>query len=107
MGRELMDASRGISGTAVASNRRRAVGVKRLDGLQSPRLPLFALLLGPYDRLPVRCQDQPRAGIGDLDAIAAGLVDIEKEGLLDRMLVRTGLDIDVVLEKNVRGAQDL
>src|SRR5262252_2436947 len=83
------------------------MGVKGLDGLQPPGLTLLALLLGPDDRLPVRRQDQPRAGVGDLDAVAAGLPDIEEEGLLDRMLVRTGFDIDAVLEEDVRSAQDL
>jgi hypothetical protein len=34
--------------------RRRAVGMKTLDRLQAPGLPLFALLLRPGDRLPVR-----------------------------------------------------
>ena len=52
-------------------------------------------------------QDQPRAGIGDLDAVAARLVDIEEEGLLDRVLVRAGLDEDAVLQEDVGGAQDL
>jgi hypothetical protein len=83
------------------------VGVERLDGLQPPSLALLALLLGPHDRLPVRRQDQPRAGVRDLDAVAAGLPDIEEEGLLDRMLVRPGLDVDAMLEKHVRGAQNL
>src|SRR5665213_1257136 len=38
-------------------NRRRAVDMEGLDGLQPPGLPLLALLLGPHDRLPVRRQD--------------------------------------------------
>src|SRR5438105_1850889 len=101
MGRGMMDASRWISGAAVTSNRRRAMGVERLDRLQPPRLTLLALLLRPHDRLPVRRQDQARTGIGHLDAVAAGLVDIEEEGLLDRVLVRAGLDMDAVLKKDV------
>ena len=60
---------------AVASHRRRAMGMKRLDRLQPPRLPLLALFLGPDDRLPVGCKDQAGAGVGDFDAVAAGLVD--------------------------------
>src|ERR1700753_1789118 len=68
----------------LARTRRRPVGVKRLDRLQAPGLALLALLLGPDDRLPVGRQDQPRAGVGDLDAVAAGLVDIEEESLVDR-----------------------
>src|SRR6516165_3821594 len=82
------------------------MGMKRLDRLEAPSLAFLAFLLGPDDRLPVWRENQPRAGVGDLDAVAAGLPDIEEEGLLDRMLVRAGLDIDVVLEKDIGGAQD-
>src|SRR3954451_2585932 len=57
------------------SHRRRAMGVEGLDGLQPPGLALLALLLGPDNRLPVRCQDEAGSGVGDLDAVAAGLVD--------------------------------
>src|SRR5689334_2941551 len=81
--------------------------MKRLDRLQSPGLALLALLLSPDDRLPVRREDEPCAGIGDLDAIAAGLPYIKKESLLDRMLVRPGLYMDAVLEEDVGGAEDL
>src|SRR3954451_22939143 len=42
---------------------RHAVGVERLDGLQAPSLALLALLFGPGDRLPIRRQDEPGAGI--------------------------------------------
>src|SRR5712664_3230309 len=80
--------------------------VKRLDRLQSPRLALLALFLGPHDRLPVRGENETGAGVGDFDAVAAGLVDVEEEGLLDGVLVRNGLDVDAVLEKNVGGAQN-
>ena len=75
------------------------MGMKRLDRLQPPRLPLLALLLGPHDRLPVRRQNKTGAGIGDLDPVAAGFVDIKEESLLDRVLVRAGLDEDAVLRK--------
>src|SRR5579859_6143030 len=88
-------------------NRWGAMGMEGLDGFQTPRLPLLALLLGPDDRFPVRRQDQPRAGIGDLDPVAARLIDVKKESLLDRMLMRTGFDIDPVLQKNVRGPQNI
>ena len=50
---------------------------------------------------------RPRAGVVDLDAVAAGLVDVEEERLLHRVLVRPGLDVDAVLEKDVGRAQDL
>src|SRR6202022_4921944 len=83
------------------------MGMKRLDRLQSPRLAFLALLLGPHDRLPVGREDQARAGIGDLHPIAAGLVDVKKKCLLDGVLVRAGLDMDAVLEKDIRGTQNL
>src|SRR5271167_245626 len=85
---------------------RGAVGVKTFDRLQAPSLALLALGFGPDDRLPVRRQDEPGAGVGDFHAIAAGFVDVEKERLLDRVLVRPGLDEDPVFEKNVCRAQN-
>jgi len=86
------------------SHRRRAVGMERLDRLQPPRLALLALFLGPDDRLPVGRENEAGAGVGDLDAVAAGLVDVEEERLLDRVLVRAGLDVDAVFEKDIGGA---
>src|SRR5471032_3130143 len=81
------------------------MGMRPLDRLQPPGLALLALLLGPDDRLPVRGENEPGAGIGDLDAVAPGLVDIEEEGLLDGVLVRTDLDVDAVLQEDIGGAQ--
>src|ERR1700730_14828028 len=81
--------------------------MKRLDRLQPPRLALLALLLGPHDRLPVGREDETGTGISDLDAVAAGLVDVKKKCLLDGVLVRAGLDMDAVLEKDIRGTQNL
>src|SRR5215510_12079290 len=92
---------------SLVHHRRRAMRMKRLDRLQSPRLALLALFLGPDDRLPVGREDQAGAGVGNLDAIAAGLVDIEEEGLLARVLVRTCLNVEAVFEKDSGGAQDL
>ena len=54
---------------------------------------------------PVGPEDQARTRIGDLDAIAGRLVDIEEERLLDRVLVRPGLDEDAVLQEDVGGPQ--
>src|SRR6202161_4519967 len=88
-------------------NRRGTVGMEGLDGFQPPRLPLLALLLGPDDRLPVGRQNQPRSGIGDLDPVTAGFIDIEEKSLLDGVLVRAGLDVDPVLQENIRGTQDV
>jgi hypothetical protein len=97
----------GFSRPMRSSARRRAVGVEALDGLQAPGLALLALGLRPGDRLPVGIEDEPRAGIGDLDAVAGRLVDIEEEGLLDGVLVRAGLDEDPVLQEDVGRAQDV
>ena len=83
----------------------RAVGVEALDRLQPPGLAFLPLGLGPGHRFPVRGEDQARAGIRDLDAVARRLVDIEEEGALDRVLVRAGLDEDAVLKEDVGGAQ--
>ena len=80
---------------------RRPVRVEALDRLETPRLALLSLGFGPHDGLPVRREDQARAGVGDLDAVAAGFVDVQKERLLDRVLVGAGLDVDAVLEKDV------
>src|SRR6185503_17873503 len=68
---------------------------------------LLALLLGPQDRLPVGRENEAGAGIGDFDAVAAGLVNVEEEGLLDRVLVRSGLNVHAVLEKNIGRTKDL
>ena len=87
--------------------RRRSVGVERLDGLQPPCLPLLALLFAPADRLPIRREDQTGARIHDLDAVAAGLINVEEKALLDGMLVRTGFDVDALFQKNVGGAQNV
>src|SRR5215207_841084 len=80
--------------------------MERLDRLQPPCLALLALFLGPDDRLPVGREDEAGAGVGDFDAVAAGLIDIEKESLLDRVLVRAGLDVDAVFEEDIGGAQN-
>src|SRR3954454_25034144 len=87
--------------------RRRAVGMEAFDRLQAPSLALLALLLRPRDRLPVRRQHQTRAGVRHLNAVASGLVDVQEEGLLDRVLMRPGLDEDAVLQEDIRGAQDV
>src|SRR5215510_2276108 len=75
-------------------DRRRAVRVEAFDRLEPPRLTFLPLGFRPHDRRPVRSENEARAGAVDLDAIAARLVDVEKERLLDRVLVRPGLDVD-------------
>src|SRR5436190_1315563 len=88
-------------------HRRRAMGVKTFDRLQAPGLPLLPLGLGPGNGLPVGCQDQPGAGVGDFDPVARRLPDIKKKGLLDRMLVRTGFDMHTVLQKDIGRLQNV
>src|SRR5262249_7392239 len=56
----------------VLLDRRSTMGVEAVDGLEPPRLALLALALGPHDGLPIGCQQQARAGVGHLDAVAAG-----------------------------------
>ena len=63
----------------MAVDRRRTVGVEGRNGLQSPRLALLAFFFRPDDRFPVRRQDQPRAGVGDFDAVAGISAKIVKE----------------------------
>src|SRR5262245_1828655 len=81
-----------------------AFDVERGDRLHAPRLALRALGLRPDDGLVVRGEDQVAAR-ADLDAVPAGLPRVEEEGLLDRVLVRPGLDRDAVLEEDVGGAE--
>ena len=83
------------------------MGVKRLDGLETPSLSLPPLSLGPDHRLPVRRQDEAGAGVGEFHAVTGGLPDVEEERPLDRVLVRTRLDVDAVLQEDVGRAQDV
>ena len=57
--------------------------MKRLDRLQPPSLALLTLFLGPDNRLPVRREDETGAGVGNFDAVTAGLIDVETAGLID------------------------
>src|SRR4030095_11058642 len=67
-------------GTLRPSNPRPALRMKRLHRLQPPAVAFLASFLGPHDRLPVRRENQAGAGVGDFDAVAAGLPDVEEEG---------------------------
>src|SRR5262245_15957425 len=87
----------------VLLNWRRSVGVEALDRLEPPRLPFLAFRLRPDDRLPVGGEHEAGTGAVELDAVAAGLVDVQEERLLDRVLVRPGLDVHAVLEADVGG----
>src|SRR5207248_6607682 len=86
---------------------RSPVGVEAFDRLQSPGLALLPFRLRPDDGRPVGREHEPRAGAGDLDTIPAGFVDVQKERLLDRVLVRSGLDVDAVFEEDIRRAKHL
>ena len=60
----------------------------------------------PHDRLEVRVVDEVAAG-RDLDAVAARLEPVEEEALRDAVLRGRGLDVDVVVDEDVRRAQAL
>jgi len=83
------------------------MGVKGLDGPKPPCLALAPVRLGPAHRLPVGGQDQARAGIGQLDPVAGRLPHVEKEGPLNRVLMRARLDMDTVFKEDIGGAQDI
>src|SRR5262245_967990 len=91
----------------VLLNWRGPVGVEALDRLEPPRLPFLPFCLRPHDRLPVGREHQARAGAVELDAIAARLVDVQEERLLDGVLVRPRLDVHAVLETDVGRTQHL
>src|SRR6266700_3004981 len=88
-------------------DRRRSVRVERGYGGQAPGLALGPLGLGPAHRRPVGGEDQPGARVAQLDPVPAWLVDVEEERLLDRVLVRAGLDEDALVQADVRGTQDV
>ena len=81
--------------------------MERLDRLQSPRLTLLALGLGPHDRLPVGRKHEAGTRAVDLDPIAAWLVHIQEERLLHGVLVRTGFDVNAVLQTDTKGTAAL
>src|SRR6185437_1434392 len=82
-----------------------SVRVERGDRRQAPCLSSCALGLGPGDRLPVGREHQPGAGVAQLDPVTAGLIDIQEKGLLDRVLVRAGLDEYLPVDADVGGLE--
>src|SRR5215217_5696390 len=80
------------------------VRVEGLRQLEAPSLTLRALGLGPGDRLVVGGEDQVPSG-EDLDAVAAGLVDVEEEALGYGMFGRAGLYIYPFLQEDISSAQ--
>src|SRR5271165_2566619 len=94
-------------GMRLARKRWRSEGMEAFDRFQTPGLALPAFCLRPANGLPVRCQDQSCAGIGDLDAMPTGFEDVEKERLLDCVLVWPRLDGDAGFQENVSGTQDV
>jgi hypothetical protein len=81
--------------------------VETLDRLEAPRLALGPLGLRPADRLPVRRDDQASTRVAELDAVSAGLPQVQEEGLLDRVFVRSGLDVHAGVEADIGSPQDL
>src|SRR5665213_1882895 len=80
---------------------RRAVRVKTLDGLEAPGLAELALRFSPDHRLPVWRKHEARTGIRHFYSVPARLIHVDEESLLHRMLMRPGLDVHAVLEKDV------
>src|SRR5687768_1684692 len=95
------------SGSGRLLNRGCAMGVEGVDRLETPGLTLGPLGLGPGDDLVVRSEQQAGAGVAQLDAVASRLPYVQKECLLDRVLVRPGLDVDSRVEEDVGGTEDV
>ena len=81
--------------------------MKALDRLESPSQSLAALGRGQHDQFSIRREDQSGAGIGQLDAIASGLLDAKLESLLYCLLVQAGFDVHIILKKDIGGLQDV
>src|SRR5258707_8202286 len=81
-------------------NRRRAVRVECVHGLQTPSLAFRAFGLVPHHGLPIRIQNQI-ATRADLESVSARLITIQKESLPDRMFVRASFDKDAVFNENI------
>jgi hypothetical protein len=79
--------------------------VEAFNRLESPCLSFLSLRFRPPNWLPIRRKNETRAGIRNFHAIAAGLVDVEKERLLDGVFVRPRFDKDPVLEKDIGAPQ--
>lgn len=83
---------------------RRGVSEEALRHQRSPCLSFLTLRLAPRDRLVIGIEKE--LDVGDhLDPIAARFVDVEKAGLLNGVLGRTGLDVDSFVQKDVGGPQ--
>jgi len=83
------------------------MGMETLYRLQTPCLPFLPLFFTPLDGLPIWGQNQASRRVGDLNPCATWLIDIEKKGLLNGMLVRASLDKNTIFQTNVRSQQHL
>src|SRR5580692_11062630 len=72
-----------------------------------PRPGPFCALLPSTRWASSRGPGSGGAGVCDLYAVAAGLVDVEEKRLLHGVFVRAGFDEDAVFQKNVGGAQNV
>ena len=86
--------------------RGRPVGVEGRDRRVVPGLSLLAILLRPDDAGLVRRVNEPAAA-RDLDPVSTGLVPVQEETLSDVVLGGSELDVDLVLDPDVGGAQAL
>lgn len=73
---------------------RRTVRMKRFDGLESPRLSFLTIGFCPYDRLPVRSQNQTRARVCQLYPVARRLPNVEEKCPLNCVFMRSGFSAD-------------
>ena len=67
-------------------------------------LAFLALGFRPTDWFPVGGRNETRAGVRNLDPMAARLKNVQEESLLDSVLVWACLDLDAGLQKDVCGA---
>ena len=77
--------------------------MEALHRLQTPGLSLLAFFKRPHDWFVIGSQDQSGSAVRNFYAVAARFVEVEKKGLLDRVLMGTGFDMDAVLQGDIGG----
>src|SRR5688572_31158232 len=80
--------------------------MERLDGLQSPCLSLLPFCLTPHNWLPIRCEDQARACVGNFKTIATRFIHVQEECLLDGVFMWTRFDENAMFQTYIRCAQN-
>jgi hypothetical protein len=80
------------------------MSVECLNGLQTPGPGLSCARLQTNGLVSSRGRNETRAGVRNLDPMAARLKNVQEESLLDSVLVWACLDLDAGLQKDVCGA---